>query len=139
MILNMDCVRAVLLAVEQHQHFTIDQSGAVRSNSLQIEDIYDLVPSYSKEDICYSVFNMKQAGYIEVDKTSAWGGVILDVEVKYLTFSGHEFLSKIRDTERWRGIKKALPAIRNYSLDAINAISQGMTSAAISAFLAKNP
>lgn len=65
--------------------------------------------------------------------------MVLNVSVKYLTFAGHEFLASVRDDSRWKRLKKALPSIRNYSLDAIKALSEGMTSAAINAYLLKNP
>lgn len=137
MVLKSDCIRDVLIAIEKMQHYVTNEDGEIAEETLLIESIYSELPKYSKEDIYYTLFSLDQAGLINI--TEKWAGNSLYFcAINYLTFSGHEFLAKIRDEERWHGIKKALPAIRNYSLDAINAISQGMTSSAISAFLEKN-
>lgn len=138
MVLNSDCVRDVLIAIEKMQHYVTNEDGEIVKEYLLIEDIYSELPMYSKEDIYYTLFSLDQAGLVNI--SAQWASDSLYFcAINYLTFSGHEFLAKVRDADRWHGIKNALPAIRNYSLDAINAISQGMTSAAISAFLAKNP
>ncbi|MBC3938549.1 hypothetical protein D4A47_06415 [Anaerotruncus massiliensis (ex Liu et al. 2021)] len=52
-----------------------------------------------------------------------------------MTLSGHEFLESIRDDDRWKRIKSGLSAIRNFSLSAISSIAEGVTSAAITAYL----
>lgn len=138
MVLNSDCVRDVLIAIEKMQHYVTNEDEEIVEEDLLIEDIYSALPMYNKEDIYYTLFSLDQAGLVSI--SVQWTSNSLSFcAINYLTFSGHEFLAKIRDTDRWHGIKKALPAIRNYSLDAINAISQGMTSSAISAFLEKNP
>lgn len=138
MVLNSECVRDVLIAIEKMQHYVTNEDEEIVEEDLLIEDIYSALPMYNKEDIYYTLFSLDQAGLVSI--SVQWTSNSLSFcAINYLTFSGHEFLSKIRDTDRWHGIKKALPAIRNYSLDAINAISQGMTSSAISAFLEKNP
>lgn len=139
MVLNMDCIRDVLLTVEQHQRYVPDGRGTVYNENLPLESLYKLLPTYSNEDVCYSAFQAEQAGLLVTNGTNAWGGLVLNVSVKYLTFAGHEFLASVRDDSRWKRLKKALPSIRNYSLDAIKALSEGMTSAAITAYFSKNP
>lgn len=137
MVLNPDCIRDVLIAVEKMQKFKTTASGEVTRDDLFIEALYDVLPTYGREDIFYTLFSLDQAGLVNI--SAGWAeDCVSHCVINYLTFSGHEFLAKIRDIEQWHGIKKALPVIRNYSLDAINAISQGMTSGAISAYLEKN-
>lgn len=138
MVLSSDCIRDVLIAVEKMQQYVTNEDGEIVKKDLLIGDLYSALPMYSKEDVYYTLFSLDQAGLVSI--STRWASDSLySCAINYLTFSGHEFLAKIRDADRWHGIKKALPAIRNYSLDAINAISQGMTSSAISAFLEKNP
>lgn len=57
--------------------------------------------------------------------------------VNYMTYDGHEFLNEIRDGKRWNKVKSITTAIRNYSLSAVSSIAEGVTNAAISAFLSK--
>lgn len=139
MVLNMDCMRDILIAVEQHQRYVPESGGSVRNERLPLCDLYGLLPAYPEETVCYAVFQAEQAGFLHLSGSPAWGGIVLGVEIEYLTFAGHEFLASIREDSRWKSLKRALPVIRNYSLDALNALSQGMTSAAITAYLSKNP
>ena len=55
-----------------------------------------------------------------------------------LSPNGHEFLSKIRDNNQWSKVKTGLSAVRNYSLSAISSVAEGVTSAAISAYLSNS-
>lgn len=138
MKLNNDCIRAVMLKVEELQSFSSSTDGDIEINSLEIECLYSELPQFSHEDIFYTLFNLEQAGYINFDIQWADGGIAVDCRVNFMTFSGHEFLDKIRDSKHWSVIKGGLSAVRNYSLDAINSIASGITSAAISAYLEKN-
>lgn len=59
------------------------------------------------------------------------------IEICDLSPTGHELLGKIRDTNQWRSVKNGISAVRNYSLSAISSVAEGVTSAAISAYLQK--
>lgn len=137
MKLNHECVRDTLLTIEKLQRFFVNNENEIEKAGLPPDDLYQALPKYSKEDIFYAVYNLEQAGFISMSikwmdsKAVHWN-------VNHMTFAGHEFLDTIRDKKRWKGIKKALPAIRNYSLEAIEAVASGMTSAAISTFLSRS-
>ena len=102
-----------------------------------------LQEAYANDVLFYHLRYCIEAGLIKTDSETeraiASGIYCSRISAYDLTVAGHDLIAKIRDNGRWSGIKKALPAIRNYSLDAINALSQGMTSAAITAYLSKNP
>ena len=55
--------------------------------------------------------------------------------VSSLTYEGHELLESVRDEKHWSAIKTGMDAVRNYSLSALAAIAEGVTSAAIGAYL----
>lgn len=146
MRLNMDCVRDILLCVEANasqRAFCIfldtGEESALDRKDYQVE----LDSKYGNEALIYHVRYCIDSGliktldaiYAAVKNCTSWD----EYAIFDLSVSGHDLISKIRDDNRWTGVKKALPSIRNYSLDAINAISQGMTSVAISAYLSKNP
>lgn len=86
--------------------------------------------------IFYTLYNLEQAGYIKA-QISWSNGTVYRCVVNYMTYTGHEFLNGIRDPKHWAVIKSGINAVRNYSLDAINAIAGGITSAAISAYIEK--
>lgn len=126
MVLNPECVRDVLLAVE-----SADWGEYVSPRTL-----HNSMPQYSESEIEYTCLLLGDGGFMVVTTVQLPALEIPSVKsIVRLTYNGHELLAKIRDTDRWHGIKKALPAIRNYSIDAINAVSDGMTSAAITALL----
>jgi hypothetical protein len=54
--------------------------------------------------ICYHYKILSQAGYIEVVDLSSKGGV--DIQVKNLTWEGHEFLDASRNISVWQKAKK---------------------------------
>ena len=95
------------------------------------------MPTYSKEDVFYAIFNLDQAGYISASIN--WiGSYVQDCAINYMTYSGHQFLDKIRDDNRWNRVKTGLSVIRDFSLSAINSVAEGMTNAAINAYLQKS-
>lgn len=129
MKLNMDCVRELLLAMQDCQ----------MDEEMTIPDFCERLPQYTEDDIRYSCLKMSEAGFIIADTTELDGWMVPQVDgVIDITFRGHEFLAKIKDESRWQGIKKVLPAIRDYSVDAISAVANGFASAAISAFFSSS-
>lgn len=129
MKMNLDCMRDILLAM---QDSPIDEG-------MTISEFCERLPQYTEEDICYSCLKMSEAGFVIADLTDLDGWIIPRVDGLWdITFRGHEFLGRIKDESRWKGIKRVLPTIRDYSIDAINAVANGFASAAISAFFSSN-
>lgn len=139
MKLNTDCIREVMLQVEKEHIFTVTDDGLIVRYCFPADTLYEKLPQFTKEEIFYTVFNLEQAGYLDVDIQWAGGGIVFNCTINHMTYAGHEFLDRIRDPKHWSVIKGGLSAVRNYSLDAINAIASGITSAAISAYFENNP
>ncbi len=135
MKLNNDCIRAVMLELEETLNLSVNSNGEIESHSLWLESLFDALPNYSKEDIFYSLDNLKQAGYVELTTQWADGEVLCLCAITKITFEGHEFLNRIRDSKRWAVVKGGLSAIRDYSLSAITAVAEGVANAAISKYL----
>lgn len=129
MRLDPDCVRDVLLAVE----------AAKADEHISPRTLHDALPQYSESEIEYTCLILDDGGFLKATNVQLPGQDRPGVKsIIRLTYRGHEFIAKTRDVERWHGIMKALPAIRNYSIDAINAVAEGMTSSAISALIQKS-
>lgn len=130
MKLNVECIRSVMLQLEETLSFTDDGTYLVK-NFVTLECLCKLLPEYTRADIFYSLYNLDQAGYISA--SVHWGnGAVYECSVNHMTYAGHEFLDKIRDSGRWDKIKGITSSIRNYSLSAISAAAEGITNAAIS-------
>lgn len=140
MKLNHDCMRDCLLYIESIENVQIDQDEDDISISLDptfIEAVFAELEGFSRKDVFYAIFNLDQAGYINtsIDPEAVKG--LDNICIYYLTLQGHEFLDSIRDDNRWKAVKKGLSAVRNYSLSAMSAIAEGVTAAAISAYLSQ--
>lgn len=138
MKLNPDCVRDVLLSVEKLHQIEQVEDGSVLDEPINLGMISTNLPKYSKSDVFYTLKILGDGGLIDVDTQYADGGIVWYCEVSGLTFAGHEFIQKIRDNKQWGTIKKCLDALRNYSIDAISAVAEGITKAGIQSFVQTN-
>ena len=137
MKLDANCVRDVLLAVEELQRVFVNDDGDVEKMELWVDDLYAVLPNYDKDVVFYALYNLEQAGY--VDLSVQWINNCVNMcAINHMTYEGHEFLESIRDSKQWTSVKKGLSAIRNYSLSAISSVAEGITNAAISSYLAQN-
>lgn len=126
MKLDLDCIRDILLEAEKCEY----------NESLSVRELERLLAQYPKNVVRYNGLKLYEAGYITascIDVDNSNPPHML--EITDITYSGHQFLASIRDDAQWKGVKKGLSAVRNFSLSAITALSEGMTSAAISAYL----
>lgn len=138
MVLKPDCTRAVLLKIEELKRHFVNDDNCIEQDDLRLDDLCTALPGYQKEDIFYSLFNLEQAGYVDI--SVRWGdGCVSSCAVNYMTYDGHEFLESIRDSTHWSLIKKGMQTIRNYSLSAISSLAEGITNAAISSYLSMKP
>lgn len=137
MKLNADCIRDVLLELEKSLTYRTDEEGRLEKNTVSLHDLDCILIRYTKEDIFYTLSNLNQAGYINMTVKGAGNSIYLCF-VNCITFQGHEFLEKIRSDQSWSKVKAGAEAIRNYSLDAISAIANGVASAAITAYFEKS-
>lgn len=136
MKLDLECIRAVMLTLEENLVFEND-GECFWMKRLSLERINALLPAFSKEDIFYSIYNLEQAGYLAVAIQLTGGGGVYYCDVKDITYRGHEFLNSIRDEKRWAKVKSVADAVRDYSLAAISSIAEGATSAAITTYFSR--
>lgn len=134
MQLNYDCVRDTLLLLEDK--LTISYGGGLSFGFIYLDDFADALDSYSPEDVYYAVFNLRQAGFISCFPHDEPEYVIDGIE--YITFAGHEFLEEIRDAGKWTTINGILSKVRTFSLSAISAAAEGVTSALICKYTSGN-
>lgn len=78
---------------------------------------------------------LDEVGYLNVMIAPAMSAVPQVVNVGDMTFQGHELLAQIQGEKQWSKVKSGLSAVRNFSLSAMSAIAEGVSSAAINAYL----
>ncbi|PFE42468.1 hypothetical protein CN317_23895 [Bacillus cereus] len=114
MKLNHDCVRDLLLTVEESDrnellslHFLLDK------NKLQ---------SYSEDDIFYTIQRLIEAGYINADTQTYFEGQ--DAIISSITWNGHQFLDNIRDKSIWEKTKEKASVVGGVSLPILSELAK---------------
>lgn len=126
MVLDLECVREVLLAVE-----SLGFNDYMTTLELQAK-----IERFSIDQIEYTCTMLLDGGYIFASTVSVAGYVRPAVSLLFSpTFKGHELLANIRDSKRWKMIKKGAMAVRSYSLSAISALAEGITAGAVATFI----
>lgn len=102
MKLNYDCVRDVLIALE-------DMTGPKDDFSFESIGLYDLasrLSEYDNKEIYYTIIKLNEAEYI----TTGWLGDNHNDYMYYMvydiTFKGHEYLNSVKSLKVWNAIKK---------------------------------
>lgn len=103
MKLNHDCVRELLLYIEENQEFDAETSSSVR---LPVKTIVDslILSKYSKSEIIYSIVMTEEYGLIRTVSADVVGPIM----IKCMTASGHDYLSSIRNPKIWASLKDQL-------------------------------
>ena len=124
MKLNSDCVRDILIAIEDSTNF----QEAINNNQLETLDV---INSYTSEEILYHLRQLSWAGLIQAFDCYADGGY----SILHLSPKGHEFLNNIRSDENWNRTKSLASKVGSHSLSALQQIASGVISATINHYL----
>lgn len=112
MRLNPDCMRAVLLVLEDSDY----------GKTVYQKDLYSqLENEYSHEDIDYSISKLKEAGFINARIKSYDNGQSPIIYIDDITYEGHQFLSSIRSNTIWEKVKEKLT---DKGIDSVLAFSK---------------
>lgn len=132
MKLNPDCVRDVMLALEEITGINYDRiyrfvGANCRSLSSRFKGVYN------EGEIAYTLIQLAESNYIKMSFQCDGNRLTVDMgNILYVTPKGHEFISQIQDKERWTTkIKPAVRLFGNVSLSVIEAVSKGATKAAL--------
>ena len=118
MKLNPDCIRDILIAVE-------DNTGYDKIYEIHREDLTKKFPNYSYNEIMYHIHQCNNFGYIIFSDTNCY------VYLEDLTPKGHLFLADIRDNSNWLKIKNIASTVGSFSLDALKTIATNVISQSI--------
>lgn len=116
MRLNPDCIRDILLTVEEKTGFP---AIIEYHKDMQVPRL----DSFSKEEIFYHLSQCKQSNLIHDVKFNHSGCIIYG-----LTPSGHRFIEDIRSDTIWTKTKEISKSIGSSSLEVLKQISVGVAS-----------
>lgn len=130
MILDSDCVRDVLLAVEScdfGERITLDVIGKK-------------LPDYSNEQLWYTCLKLGEGGYLDLVTFSMLRMTMPGIkQINRLTYQGHEFLNSVRENKNWAKVKDIAGKAGVFSLKMLAEVAQNVASAAIASALQSHP
>lgn len=99
MKLNHDCVREILLAVEQCPF----------NQTLNVEKLVERLPEFDVETIWYACLKMGEGGLLDIMTVPMMGSNLPGIkQITGMTYDGHEFLDAVRGKSGWETIKAAI-------------------------------
>lgn len=111
MKLNHDCVRDLLLAIEDIPSLT----GWYTIPRLMETD-YLKDKDYSIDDIAYTATCLNDAGFIEANPNHREPEYC---SIQRMTYDGHAFLDNIRDPKIWRSVKETTSNLTGASVQVL--------------------
>ncbi|MDU0332638.1 DUF2513 domain-containing protein [Paenibacillus sp. 3LSP] len=124
MRLNHDCVRDLLLTIEE----TLPLDAIALTPGLHQ---HENLSKYEYEEIVYCVSKLREAGFIETigqDLISPAGRVI---KVRGLTYTGHLFLDNIREPSRWKKVKEKADSAGIVALNIMAGLAESYAKKAL--------
>lgn len=114
MTLDPDCIRDILLAVE---NCSFEQR-------LSVEQLTTILGKYSKEEIQYTCFKLHEGGLLDVTLIKIIGHLRPQIKsINDLTYDGHQFVNNIRSNSIWTKIKEVMKQIGASSVPVITQIA----------------
>lgn len=115
MKLNPDCVRDILLAVED----TVDYYKLFEY--IVSDNVHAKLQRYTHDEIVYHVHQCMLAGFIhgcDINLTGAY------ITIEDLTPAGHEFLANVRKNQIWEKVKGIASEVGTNSLSSLAEIAR---------------
>jgi len=133
MRLNLDCIREVLIWLQDNQQMqtcAIFGKGLTgRVETITSTSIPHRIEGYSAEDILYSIHQMIHGGLL-MARDLGDGGTYM---IEDISPHGHEFLENIRNTDNWETTKKQATQVGSFSLSVLANIAANLITKAIQA------
>lgn len=127
MKLNPDCVRDVLLYLEENLKIEDGQ----KFSQITLHQLKQELNKYSEEDVFYSVYNLHQIRFIEGNIKDANNIKMYFCEIHNITWNCHQFLNTIRPKSVWEATKTGAAKLGIMSMSALSTISMKVAEAVI--------
>lgn len=129
MKLNYDCLRDVLISLEENLSISPDLSFEY----LYLDDIFNLkrLVKHSKEDVYYCIYNLEKINFLDGHIRFADGGIPVVCRINNITYFGHEFLQSIKSDTVWMKIKAKIKPVAGLSITLIAEIAKDVIIASL--------
>lgn len=120
MKLNRDCIRDVLLFLEEN----LTYNNCVDFPAIEISN-------YEREDLLYTVDKLQEAQYLVGSKYKFKDDTLPNIRISAITWSGHQFLDNIRDDNVWNDTKRILSKFSSISLNMVSMVASEIITAMV--------
>lgn len=127
MKLNYDCLRQILLVIEEDLVWENDLNYC----GLTLRYMVQKLPKFSTADIAYTTKIAIEADLIEGCLHDCDSG-ILDISYFGLTYEGHQFLDTVRENKIWKKTKEIISSAGGASLSVITSVATNCLTSFIS-------
>lgn len=122
MIFDHDCVREILLAVEQCPF----------GQTLNVEKLTAQLPDFDEETIWYACLKMGEGGLLTIMTVPLMGSDMPGIkQITCMTYQGHEFLDTIREKTNWEKTKDIAKKAGTGSIKFLGEIAKEVVKAAV--------
>ncbi|AGC90932.1 MULTISPECIES: DUF2513 domain-containing protein [Bacillati] len=115
MKLNHDCIRDLLLEIEEKKPF---ETMLVTYN---FQD-YEVYKNYNFKELMYCLSKLNEAGILDA-RVDIANNNINYYQIGNITFYGHEFLDNIRDDETWNEVKRVAKQTSSMSVTLLSRLA----------------
>lgn len=112
MKLNHDCVRSLLIHIEQNVHY----GEYLDVNQASFDE-------FTEEELIYAADKLLEANYVDGEKHKYVCVDYPNITIKSITWEGHKFLDNIRDDGVWKKTKNILSKFSSASLSLTSNIA----------------
>ena len=118
MKLNYDCLRSLLLTLEEFEN--IDEN--LNYQSMTLDDMEKALPDFPKNVIAYTTLKAEQGGLINAQIMNADNSIYMCI-YSSLTYDGHQFLDNVRSNSIWSRTKSIAKKLGCTSLNSLMSIA----------------
>lgn len=135
MVLNIDCMRAVLeYLVDNLSLRYADLTTEFRA--INVNAMYTDIIEYDDEDIFYAVYNLWQAGYIEANVKISYT-IVRDFDVWNVSYEGQQFYQNIHKSSVWERTKQVANKAGSVAISILSSIAQSIIMQEIAGLIAQ--
>lgn len=118
MKLNLDCIRDVLLYLEDNLIIEKHVFKPIELKTLQND-----LKKYTPEDVFYSVYNLYQIHFIEGKFNDVSNMKMMFCEIENVTYAGHQFLASVRPESIWSKTKSVVSKVGVHTLGFVEGVA----------------
>ena len=134
MRLNHDCVRDVMLFIEEEQE--LGMAPHLPDFLNQKKPAKSRLDKYDAETIKYSLMKLDETNYLN-DNCVITQYQLIEFDVTSITWNGHKFLDTIRDPKIWKTTKNVASHLESISITLLSNIASNVLESYIQKFIPK--